>query len=160
MDRAIQPIRNYPPPDPACQYATRRNRHGDCFKQRASCADLPPGARPEACTGRRTFSAKHNYLCGHWKLPRLSPFTWAFILRVLWLCGYSRNVESASTARIRASTAAKRLQSLASDGPVLLLGHGFMNRMIANQLVADGWARQKRNDSQYWSATVYQYDGV
>jgi hypothetical protein len=51
------------------------------------------------------------------------------------------------------------LQSLASDGPVLLLGHGFMNRMIANQLVADGWARQKRDGSQYWSATVYQYGG-
>jgi len=98
--------------------------------------------------------------CGHWKLPRLSPFTWAFIFRVLWLCGYSRNVESADTARIRASTAAKRLQSLASDGPVLLLGHGFMNRMIANQLVADGWARQKGNGSQYWSATVYQYGSV
>jgi broad specificity phosphatase PhoE len=97
---------------------------------------------------------------GHWKLPRLSPFTWAFILRVLWLCGYSRNVESAGTARIRASTAAKRLQSLAGDGPVLLLGHGIMNRMIANQLVADGWVRQKRDGSQYWSATVYQCSGV
>lgn len=24
---------------------------------------------------------------GRWALPRLSPFTWAFILRVLWLCG-------------------------------------------------------------------------
>jgi broad specificity phosphatase PhoE len=98
---------------------------------------------------------------GHWKLPRLSPFTWAFILRVLWLCGYSRSVESVATARMRASTAAQRLQSLAaSDGPVLLLGHGFMNRMIAKQLVADGWTRQKRNGNQYWSATVYQYGGV
>lgn len=97
---------------------------------------------------------------GHWKLPRLSPFTWAIILRVLWLCGYSRNVESAGVARRRASTAAKRLQSIASDGPVLLLGHGLMNRMIAKQLMADGWARQKRNGSQYWNATVYQYGDV
>ncbi|MNV95161.1 hypothetical protein D3C71_1900250 [compost metagenome] len=61
---------------------------------------------------------------------------------------------------MRASVAAKRLQSLASDGPVLLLGHGFMNRMIANQLVADGWARQKGNGRQFWSATVYQYGSV
>lgn len=68
-------------------------------------------------------------------------------------------VESAGTARIRAGTAAKRLQSLASDGPVLLVGHGVMNRMIANRLVADGWVRQKRDGSQYWSATVYQYGG-
>ncbi|PTV60482.1 histidine phosphatase family protein [Pseudomonas putida] len=96
----------------------------------------------------------------HWRLPRLSPFTWAFILRVLWLCGYSRRVESASTARIRASVAAQRLQSLASEGPVLLLGHGFMNRMISKHLIADGWKRQARNGSQYWSATVYRYAGV
>jgi hypothetical protein len=61
---------------------------------------------------------------------------------------------------MRASTAARRLQSLASEGPVLLLGHGFMNRMIAKQLVADGWVRQKRNGSQYWSVTVYLYGGA
>ncbi|AYG43692.1 histidine phosphatase family protein [Pseudomonas sp. Leaf58] len=91
-----------------------------------------------------------------WKLPRLSPFTWAFILRVLWLCGYSRHVESVDTARVRARMAAQRLQSLASEGPVLLVGHGVMNRMIAKQLTADGWTRQARNGSQYWSAAVYR----
>lgn len=91
-----------------------------------------------------------------WHLPRLSPFTWAFILRVLWLCGYARDVESAAAAKLRASTAAQRLQSVASEGPVLLLGHGFMNRMIAKQLLADGWVRQTRDGSQYWSATVYR----
>lgn len=36
----------------------------------------------------------------HGRLPRLSPFTCAFILRVLWLCGYSRKIESARTARV------------------------------------------------------------
>jgi hypothetical protein len=43
---------------------------------------------------------------------------------------------------------------------VLLLGHGFMNRMIARQLEADGWTRQTGNGSQYWSATVYQNDSI
>lgn len=97
---------------------------------------------------------------GHWRLPRLSPFVWAFILRILWLWGYSHGVESVGTAKRRASTAAQRLQSLASEGPVLLLGHGFMNRMIARQLEADGWTRQAGNGSQYWSATVYQNDSI
>ncbi|MDO1508677.1 histidine phosphatase family protein [Pseudomonas chlororaphis subsp. chlororaphis] len=97
---------------------------------------------------------------GRWKRPRLSPFTWAFILRVLWLCGYSPSVESAATARTRASTAAQRLQALTSTGPVLLLGHGFMNRLIARQLKAQGWTRQTPNGgSHYWSATVYRYGG-
>lgn len=97
---------------------------------------------------------------GHWKRPRLSPFTWAFILRILWLCGYAGGVESANTARMRASKAAERLQSLTSEGSVLLLGHGFMNRMIAKQLVKDGWICHQRNGSQYWSAAVYRHVGV
>lgn len=91
---------------------------------------------------------------GQWKLPRLSPFTWAFILRVLWLCGYSRNGETISAARLRASMAAQRLLSLAREGPVLLLGHGLMNRMIAKELMAKGWSRRSRNGSHYWGAVV------
>ncbi|KFN18218.1 phosphoglycerate mutase [Aeromonas bestiarum] len=98
--------------------------------------------------------------CCHWKLPRLSPFTWVFILRILWLWGYSHRVESVGTAKMRASAAAERLQSLASEGPVLLLGHGFMNRMIARQLEADGWTRQTGNGSQYWNAMVYQNGNI
>lgn len=97
---------------------------------------------------------------GHWKRPRLSPFTWAFILRILWLCGYSGDVEPANTARMRARKAAELLQSLSSEGSVLLLGHGFMNKMIAKQLMKDGWVRHQRNGSQYWSAAVYRYVGV
>ena len=97
---------------------------------------------------------------GHWKRPRLSPFTWAFILRILWLCGYSGDVEPANTVRMRARKAAELLQSLSSEGSVLLLGHGFMNQMIAKQLVKDGWVRHQRNGSQYWSAAVYRYVGV
>ncbi|UVM49725.1 histidine phosphatase family protein [Pseudomonas sp. B21-015] len=93
---------------------------------------------------------------GRWTRPRLSPFTWAFILRILWLCGFSGTVESARKAKIRANTAAQQLQSLASEGPVLLLGHGFMNRMIAKRLEAAGWTRHKSNGSRYWSATAYR----
>jgi broad specificity phosphatase PhoE len=93
---------------------------------------------------------------GRWTLPRLSPFTWAFILRVLWLCGFSGKVESASKARMRANTAAQRLQSLADEGPVLLLGHGIMNRMIAKHLEATGWIRHTSNGNRYWSATAYR----
>ncbi|PMY61681.1 phosphoglycerate mutase [Pseudomonas sp. FW305-25] len=40
------------------------------------------------------------------------------------------------------------------------LGHGFMNRLIARQLEAQGWVRQTPNGgSRYWSATVYRYGG-
>jgi broad specificity phosphatase PhoE len=91
-----------------------------------------------------------------WILPRLSPFTWALVLRISWLCGFSGAVESARQAKLRANKAAQQLQDLSSAGSVLLLGHGFMNRMIAKQLETAGWNRQKRNGSRYWSAMVYQ----
>lgn len=93
---------------------------------------------------------------GRWRFPRLSPFTWAFIFRVLWLCGYSSGAESFSAARLRSRAATQQLQSLAGDGTVLLVGHGVMNRLIAQRLLANGWTRQRRNGSRYWNASVYQ----
>ncbi|WP_409295456.1 histidine phosphatase family protein [Pseudomonas sp. KCJK8670] len=93
---------------------------------------------------------------GRWARPRLSPFTWAFILRVLWLCGFAKNVESVREARMRAIEAAHRLQSLSCEGSVLLLGHGFMNRMIAKQLEAAGWTRHTSTGNRYWSAATYR----
>lgn len=92
-----------------------------------------------------------------WKRLRLSPFTWAFIFRFVWLCGFSGGGESAREARVRARTAAQRLHSLAGEGPVLLLGHGFMNRMIAKQLESAGWICQKSSSNRYWSTTVFHH---
>ncbi len=93
---------------------------------------------------------------GKWARPRLSPFTWAFIFRLSWLAGYAGKVESARDAGRRADMAAQQLQSLAADGPVLLLGHGFMNRMIAKRLKSAGWTQHHRGGSRYWSATIYR----
>lgn len=150
-------ITNQPVPDASLQLAATATVVVSSDAPRALTSIQALGLKP-ALVDALFREAQLPY--GHWKLPRLSPFTWAFILRVLWLCGYSRSVESVGTAKMRASTAAQRLQSLANEGPVLLLGHGIMNRMIAKQLVADGWTRQNRNGSQYWSATVYQYGEV
>lgn len=93
---------------------------------------------------------------GSLRRPRLSPLTWALILRLLWFCGYSGGVETVATAHERARAAAARLQSLATKGPVLLLGHGLMNRMIAKHLLKEGWVREKANGNRYWSAAVYR----
>lgn len=93
---------------------------------------------------------------GSWKRPRLSPFTWAFILRILWLCGFSGTAESPQQAKVRAEAAAKQLQSLADEGTVLLVGHGFMNRMVAKRLEAAGWTRQQSTGSRYWSSMSYR----
>ncbi|WP_341275551.1 histidine phosphatase family protein [Enterobacter roggenkampii] len=77
---------------------------------------------------------------------RLSPFYWAALFRVLWLCGLSGESERVSAAKERAVKAAEILVNVAkdSDGPVLLMGHGVINRFIAKELIASGWKEQTR----------------
>lgn len=41
------------------------------------------------------------------------------------------------------------------DGPVLLVGHGIMNRLIGKELQALGWTARTRQGSRYWSMGVY-----
>lgn len=88
---------------------------------------------------------------------RLSPFYWAALFRVLWLCGLSGEVECVRMAKSRAVKAAELLVTAAkgSDGPVLLMGHGIMNRFIAKELIAAGWKEQTRPGKGYWGAGVY-----
>lgn len=91
---------------------------------------------------------------------RLSPFYWAALFRVLWLCGMSGEVECVRMAKSRAVKAAELLVTAAkgSDGPVLLMGHGIMNRFIAKELIAAGWKEQTRPGKGYWGAGVYRFE--
>ena len=90
-----------------------------------------------------------------WRFPRLSPFFWTAFFRLLWFCGYATDAETVQAARVRARTAAERLASLAKGGSVLLMGHGIMNQLIANELMALGWVGQLNHKSRYWSAGIY-----
>lgn len=42
-----------------------------------------------------------------------------------------------------------------ADAPVLLMGHGIINRFIAKELLATGWKEQTRPRTGYWGAGVY-----
>mgnify|MGYP003774767305 CR=1 FL=1 len=88
---------------------------------------------------------------------RLSPFHWALLLRLRWLCGYSRQAEPRNAATQRTQAAATRLISLAErgDGPVLLMGHGIMNRLIARALRQQGWVERKKPGRGYWGSGRY-----
>lgn len=82
---------------------------------------------------------------------------WVVVLRVLWLFGLSRNGESLVNARRRAAKAAERLAEFAVEhGAVLLVGHGFMNRLIARELKRRGWAGPSKPGKAYWSYAVYE----
>ena len=88
---------------------------------------------------------------------RLSPIFWASVFRIIWFCGISRNVELLGIAKQRAVQAADILVTSVKEanGPVLLMGHGVMNRLIAKELVSMGWKEYRRLGNGYWSAGIY-----
>jgi len=90
---------------------------------------------------------------------RLSPSLWAALFRVMWICGFSRKVESMRIAKRRAKHAANILVRCAkiSDGPVLLMGHGVMNRLIARELRSLGLKEHRCQGNGYWNARRYRF---
>lgn len=88
---------------------------------------------------------------------RLPPIIWASVFRVMWLCGISRKVEPLGIVKQRAVQAADILVTSAkvSNGPVLLMGHGVMNRLIGRELISLGWKECRRQGNGYWNARIY-----
>ena len=87
---------------------------------------------------------------------RLSVGLWLTVLRWLWLAGFSRNGESFVAAKLRARLAATRLVECAQTcGDVLLVGHGLLNHLIAQELRAKGWIGPAKLMRDYWSLGVF-----
>src|SRR5699024_10547692 len=87
---------------------------------------------------------------------KLNPGMWAVLLRCLWLAGYSRDCESMKEAKTRAGKAAEVLVEQAKKHfSVVLIGHGFLNRFIGNELHQKGLKRNERTSSKHWHATTY-----
>ncbi len=93
-----------------------------------------------------------------WRCPRLPPFAWAALLRLAWLCGYARGADALATVRQRARAASAQLIAAAAAGPVLLVGHGIMQRLIARELRAAGWTAVSRHRSGHWGMARYRLD--
>jgi broad specificity phosphatase PhoE len=91
-----------------------------------------------------------------WRYPRLPPALWAALFRLAWLCGYARGADALATVQRRAQAASAQLIASAAAGPVLLVGHGIMNRLIARELRAAGWAATSRHRSAHWGTAGYQ----
>ncbi|MFG1175130.1 histidine phosphatase family protein [Erwiniaceae bacterium CAU 1747] len=91
---------------------------------------------------------------------KLSPYSWVVFFRLLWLCGLSKEVESLAMAKKRARRAAEILVKHATvhSGPVLLMGHGIMNRLIAKELISLGWKQCTRAGKGYWGADFFSLD--
>ncbi|WP_183041073.1 histidine phosphatase family protein [Salipaludibacillus neizhouensis] len=76
---------------------------------------------------------------------KLKPNSWALILRLLWLCGYSNECESLKSAKLRAENGSQQLIDYAKKyGSVVLVGHGFLNTLIAIELRKKGWEGNRK----------------
>ena len=82
---------------------------------------------------------------------------WTVLLRIMWIFGFSKNGESLIDARKRAEKATERLIELAETHQnVLLVGHGFINHFIAQELKRRGWLGPSRPSSGFWGYGIYE----
>lgn len=87
---------------------------------------------------------------------KLNPTIWAIFLRVLWFSGYSKECESLKEANVRAEKATQKLIEYATKhDSVVLVGHGFFNRLIAKELKDKGWNGKRRTGLTHWNCTTY-----
>ena len=92
-----------------------------------------------------------------WSRPKLPAAIWAAVFRVAWFGGFSTGAESYGEAIVRARGAAQQLMSLAgARGPVLMIGHGIVNLLIARQLLALGCRGPKRPSTGHWQLSRYR----
>lgn len=85
----------------------------------------------------------------------LSPSLWTVIGRLTWLMG-AASAENLSATRQRAEQAAAFLLAEAENGPVAVIAHGWINRMIAQALCKRGMRVVEKTGSRYWSYTRLQ----
>ncbi len=91
----------------------------------------------------------------------LPPAIWLLLLRGMWWFGYSRNGESIRQARERAGLAVERLIVLAREHErLLLVGHGFSNHFIAQELLKQGWSGALKPGHKHWKYSCYRHSST
>ena len=66
--------------------------------------------------------------------------------------------ESLSNAKGRAKKATELLVKYAQEHTsVVLIGHGFFNMLIAEELQKTGWKGKRKTSSKHWNCTTYSF---
>lgn len=87
---------------------------------------------------------------------KLSPIIWTILFRILWMLGFSKNIESSKAFKSRAKIASKLLIELAEKyGSVILIGHGMINRQLGKELLNSDWKSVKELDGNNTSSNKY-----
>jgi len=93
----------------------------------------------------------------NWNLLKLNPKIWLIIFRILWLFGYSQNCESFKKTKQRAKNATEKLIELSKQNkPIILIGHGIINKLIQKELILQKWNETKKVKSNNWDYGVFE----
>jgi broad specificity phosphatase PhoE len=75
---------------------------------------------------------------------RLKAKVWLSISRSLWLLGLSTRCESFKEARHRTKRIIQKIElQCLEDKKIVIIGHGFLNRLIKKELLHQGWSLEK-----------------
>lgn len=123
------------------------------LRRSVESARLLDGARETLCDELfREVALPH----ARWPVPPLHPYVWGALFRAAWMCGFARNGEDRAAAQRRADAVTQRLMELAYQrGSVLLVGHGVLNQLIANNLRQRGWQGPRLPGVRFWAFAVY-----
>jgi len=88
---------------------------------------------------------------------KLRPKSWGTLSRIVWVFGLVDSEERVTLARRRAKRVATRLSEAASgERMVVLMAHGWFNRMIGTQLRRSGWKMTKNQGDLHWKYRRYE----
>ena len=107
---------------------------------------------------------KTNNLLNEARLPsdimpvdiKLPLFTWAFLLRILWLLGYHNNTcESLKEFKNRMDQAVQYLEGETDTfNHIIIMAHGFVNFFMIRKLLKKGWKKTTSSiTKKFWSYT-------
>ncbi len=88
---------------------------------------------------------------------KMGPKSWGTISRIVWYMGWSGGMETHKDARARAERMCDKLGAQASGGKmVLVMAHGWFNRMLKGSLKKRGWKCVKQNGDLHWSRRRFE----
>ena len=133
------------------------------IKRFGSAANLNINSRCLVLDGtyRRSTEGEPVFVEAPLPPPRIpgkrSPDAWGVWSRAAWWMGDSKEMESREAAELRAEAAVATLTARALRGEtVMLLAHGWFNRMMRPVLRAQGWRCVRDGGDGYWSFRTYE----
>lgn len=97
-----------------------------------------------------------DFRCPRWRGVRLSTRLWSGITGICWYSGFVKERETKAQVRHRAKLAADMLEEAAEDGIAALVGHGFFNLFLYQELKRRSWTVVQGYTSRNWSCTRLQ----